>query len=89
MRASATRSSSAVVWWFGVEEVGGCTPEGAGEVVHERQPRLALAVLDLGQVGGLSPDECSEFVQREVPAAPEMAEALPEDERVENHRIHP
>ncbi len=73
---------------FRVEQVGGGAAEGLGEVVDEREPRLALAVLDLGEVGGLSPDERTELVQRQVTTPAEVAEPLAEDERVEAGGIH-
>ena len=67
----------------GLQQVAHTAGEHSGEVVQGRQPRLTMAVLQLGQVGGGAAEPLAELIQGEARPAAEVADPPPDDQRVD------
>jgi hypothetical protein len=71
-----------------VEEGGRLAPEGLGQLDDRRQPRLAVAVLQLRQVRRRPADEVAQVPERQSSGPPVVAQLLSEQPGIENRAAH-
>ncbi len=71
-----------------VEEIRRAAAEGGGQLVDHGQARLAVAVLQLRQIGRRPPDRLAQRFQGQAGLAAVVAEPLTEHQRIEDIGRH-